>query len=64
MRLDKQTRILEIPCTTMKTYTARSFSVEISEQWKRLPDDIRRIEKYSKFKSKLKMHLYKNAFLN
>ena len=28
MRSDKQTRILEIPCTTKKTHAARSFSVE------------------------------------
>ena len=63
MRSYKQTRILEIPCTTKKTHTARSFSVEGPEQWNRLPDDIR-TEDYKKFKSKLKTHLYKKAFSN
>ena len=63
MRLDKQTRILEIPCTTKKTHAARSFSVEGLEQWNRLPDDSRRIEDYKKFKSKLRMYLYKKPFL-
>ena len=58
----KQTRILEIPCTTKKRHAARSFSVEGPEQFNRLPDDIRRIEDYKKFRSKLKMYLYKKAF--
>ena len=59
MRLDKQTRILEIPHTTKKTHAARSFNVEGPEQWDRLPNNIRIIEDYKNLKSKLKMHLYK-----
>ena len=62
MRSNKQTRILEIPCTTKKTDAARSFSVEGQEQWSRLSDDIRRIEDYKKLKNKLKTHLHKKAF--
>ena len=62
MRSDKETRILEIPCATKKTHAARSFSLEGPEQLNRLPDDLRRIEDCKKFKSKLKMHLYKKAF--
>ena len=51
MRLDKQTRIPEIPCRTKKTHTARSFSVEGPEEWNALPDDIRRIEAYKNSKA-------------
>ena len=63
MRLEKQTRILEVVHTSKKMFAAWSFSVKEPEYWNNLPEEIRRIEDYNKFKINLKIHLYKIVFL-
>ena len=63
MRSEKQTRILEVLHTSKKTFAAGSFSVKGIEYWNSLPEEIRRIEDYDKFKGNLKTHLYKIVFL-
>ena len=63
MRSEKQTRILEVQHTSKKTFAARSFSVKGPGYWNSLPEEIRRIEDYNKFKGNLKTHVYQIAFL-
>ena len=56
-------KLLTIPRTTRKTFASRAFSVYGLAVWNKLPDHIRTSANYNTFKRKLKMHLFKWAFI-
>ena len=58
----QSTNRLLVPHTSKKTLAARSFSVLGPPLWNSLPDSLRRIDNYSKFKKDLKTHLFKTSY--
>lgn len=51
--------LLTEPCSRLKTYGDRSFSVAAPRLWNKLPYDIRKRTHVDYFKSELKTHLFK-----
>ena len=62
LRSQQSTNRLLVPQTSKKTFAARSFSVLGPQLWNGLPDKIRKIDNYSKFKKDLKTHLFKTIY--
>ena len=56
--------LLSIPKVNLKTKGDRAFSVRAPRLWNDLPDEIRSAKSVSSFKSLLKTHLFKKAFLS
>ena len=54
--------ILLIPKSSLKTVGDRSFSVAAPILWNNLPSDLRLIQSFDSFKSRLKTHLFRQAF--
>ena len=54
----EKTITLIVPRTKLKTFAARSFSVKSPEMWNNLPCDVRVIENYELFKSRIKNILF------
>ena len=63
LRSEDLTRQLEIPRTSRHTFAARSFRVKGPTLWNQLPEHLRKIEDYSKFKKYLKTFYFKKAFI-
>ena len=40
----------------MRTYGVRAFAISVLELWNQLPDDIKSIDSFTTFKSKLKIY--------
>lgn len=55
--------LLCIPRIRLETYGARSFSHAAPTLWNKLPEDIRAINSMSLFRSRLKTHLFKIAYM-
>ena len=55
-------KLLIIPKSNLKTYGCRAFSHRAPTLWNALPDDIRQVELLETFKSKLKIHLFRQFF--
>ena len=53
---------LKVKRTKCKTFADRSFSVAGPRLWNSLPHNIRSIDNLDSFKSKLKTHLFREAF--
>ena len=49
---------LHLPRTTSKTFADRALSVNGPKLWNALPEDLRSIDDYNTFKTKLKTHLF------
>ena len=62
LRSKNDTTRLLVPCTSKKTFASWSFSVLGPKLWNGLPQDIRRIDNYARFKKELKTHLFKVAY--
>ena len=62
LRSQQSTNRLLVPHTSKKTFAARSFSVMGPQLWNSLPDSLRRIDNYSKFKKDLKTYLFKTHY--
>ena len=52
----------KVPKTTRKTFADRSFSVGAAVVWNSLPNAVRSVQVYSKFKTSLKTYYFKKAF--
>ena len=55
-------RELEVPPSKTKTYGDRAFSYIAPTLWNSLSSNIRKIDKLQTFKSKLKTHLFEQAY--
>ena len=62
LRSCKDTKKLEVPFTSRRTFADRSFSVYGPKIWNELPDHIRNIDKIDNFKSMVKTHLFNKAY--
>ena len=62
LRSQKLTYLLLIPHTRCKTFAVRAFSTATPELWNGLPNYLREIDNFLIFKSKLKMHLFRQAY--
>ena len=58
--LNDYSNILLVPRVTKQTFTVHSFSVKGPKLWNMLPENIRMIDNYDQFKSKLKTFLFTN----
>ncbi len=61
-RQSRQTRLLEQPCWTKKTFGVRSFKNSGPEVWNKLPEEIRLIEDLEHFKSSLKTFYFSQIY--
>ena len=52
--------LLHVPHTITKSYGERSFSHAATVLWNNLPEYLRNIEKYDKFRSNLKTYLFQS----
>ena len=59
---NKDTNILEIPKTRDKTFADRSFSVFAPMLWNSLPDYLRQIDEFYKFRKTLKTYLFQEHY--
>ena len=60
-------RLLRVPrhnLLNLEHYGLRGFSVTAPRMWNDLPDSLRHIDSFELFKSNLKTHLFKTAFIN
>ena len=57
-------RSLRIPRHNLERYGRRGFSVTAPRLWNDLPDSLRQINSLELFKSNIKTHLFKAAFVN
>ena len=55
-------KLLQVPHFKLKSYGGRSFSYIAPYLWNQLPDAIRQAPSLATFKSKLKTHLFDQAF--
>ena len=55
-------KLLVVPKYNLKTYGYRAFSHRAPTLWNALPDDIRQVDLLETFKSKLKIHLFRQFF--
>ncbi|KAF7661202.1 hypothetical protein LDENG_00266910 [Lucifuga dentata] len=55
--------LLTIPKSNLKTKGDRTFAVSIPKLWNDLPEDLRFAKSVSAFKSQLKSHFYRTAFM-
>ena len=62
LRSDDQ-RLLIVPRTSLKFYGDRALSVAGPKLWNALPRELRFCESLDSFKSKLKTHLFNEAFI-
>ena len=62
LRSQKLSHLLVIPRTKYKAFAARSFSTSAPTLWNSLPDEVRRIDSFLKFKSQLKTHLFRLVY--
>ena len=62
-RSETSTNLLCIPRIRLEKYGARSFSHAAPTLWNKLPEDIRAINSMSLFRSRLKTHLFKIAYM-
>ena len=60
LQLNDSSNILLVPRVTKQTFTAHSYSVKRPKLWNMLPENIRKIDNYDQFKSKLKTFLFTN----
>ena len=56
--------VLEVPKTTNKNGGDRAFEKAAPFLWNKLPAELRNIQTLDSFKSKLKTHLFKDAYGN
>ena len=56
--------LLVVPVTRLKTFGDRAFSKAAPKLWNNLPSDIRSTKTLSLFKSRLKTHLFAEAYKN
>jgi len=57
-------RLLRVPRHNLEHNGRRGFSVTAPRLWNDLPDSLRHIDSLELFKSNLKTHLFKAAFIN
>ena len=57
-------RLLRVPRHNLEHYHRRGFSVTAPRLWNDLPDSLRHVDSLERFKSNLKTHLFKAAFIN
>ena len=62
LRSNSDIHKLDPPFARLKTFAARSFSVNGPKEWNKLPSDIKEAENVDTFKAKLKTHLFSLAF--
>ena len=63
LRSEKDTTRLLVPHTSKKTFASWSFSVLGPKLWNDLPQDIRRIDNYARFKKELKTDLLRQLIM-
>ena len=61
LQLNNSINMLLVPRVTKQTFAACSFSVKGPKLWNILPENIRIIDNYDQFKSKLKTFLFTNT---
>ena len=61
LQSNDSSNILLVPRVTKQTFAACSFSVKGPKLWNMLPENIRMIDNYDQFKSKLKTFLFTNT---
>ena len=59
-----ESRLLRVPRHNLERYDRRGFSVTAPRLWNDLPNSLRHIDSFEIFKSNLKTHLFKAAFIN
>ena len=58
-----ESRLLRVPRHNLERYGRRGFSVTAPRLWNDLPDSLRLIDSFELFKSNLKTHNFKAAFV-
>ena len=63
LQSEKTYKGLVVPRTVRKTFVSSAFSVYRLSQWNQIPNDLKELSSFDKFKKDLKTYLFNKAFL-